>query len=90
MAEKPEDWERYPYPFIYGQADPALFDHHNWRQCALRALGRREFSALTSDQFERDDPMLIDMLRGMIGRCPSPRSRHRAVATWTQRSHRSS
>jgi GntR family transcriptional regulator/MocR family aminotransferase len=64
--EKPVDWERYPYPFIYGQADPALFDHHNWRQCALRALGRREFSALTSDQFERDDPMLIDMLRGMI------------------------
>ncbi len=36
---RPEDWHSYPYPFIYGQADPTLFDHQNWRLCALRALG---------------------------------------------------
>ena len=66
---KPEDWERYPYPFIYGQADVALFDHQNWRQCALRALGKRDFAALTSDYYERDDPVLIEhVLRTILPR----------------------
>ena len=60
--EKPEDWSRYPWPFIYGQADATLFDHANWRQCALRALGKRDFEALTSDYYERDDPLLIEMI----------------------------
>ncbi|MES2666076.1 MAG: PLP-dependent aminotransferase family protein [Pseudomonadota bacterium] len=67
--KKPEDWESYPYPFIYGQADPSLFDHQNWRHCALRALGRRDFTALTSDYYERDDPLLIDhILRTILPR----------------------
>ncbi len=59
---RPEDWDSYPYPFIYGQADPTLFDHQNWRQCALRALGKRDFAALTSDYYERDDPLLVEQL----------------------------
>lgn len=59
---RPEDWDRYPWPFIYGQADPTLFDHQNWRQCALRALGKRDFAALTSDYYERDDPLLLQEL----------------------------
>lgn len=68
-VERPEDWDRYPYPFIYGQADPTLFDHQNWRQCALRALGRRDFDALTRDYDDRDDPLLIEyILRGILPR----------------------
>lgn len=59
---RPDDWDRFPYPFIYGQADPTLFDHQNWRQCALRALGKRDFAALTSDYYERDDPLLIEQI----------------------------
>ncbi len=66
---KPEDWERYPFPFIYGQADATLFDHQNWRHCALRALGKRDFAALTSDYYERDDPVLIEhVLRTILPR----------------------
>lgn len=66
---KPEDWERYPFSFIYGQTDPALFDHQNWRQCALRALGKRDFTALTSDYYESDDPVLIEhILRTILPR----------------------
>lgn len=69
IVGRPEDWRSYPYPFIYGQADPALFDHQNWRQCALRALGRRDFDALTEDYYERDDPMLIEyVLRSLLPR----------------------
>ncbi len=59
---RPLDWENYAYPFIYGQADGSLFDHQNWRLCALRALGRKDFAALTSDMYDRDDPLLIEYL----------------------------
>jgi len=59
---RPPDWRTYRYPFIYGQADATLFDHQNWRQCALQALGQRDFEALTSDYYERDDPKLIEFI----------------------------
>jgi GntR family transcriptional regulator / MocR family aminotransferase len=68
-VERPRDWESYPYPFIYGQADPSLFDHQNWRQCALRALGRRDFGVLTSDLYDGDDPLLVEyLLRSILPR----------------------
>ena len=68
-VERPEDWERFEFPFIYGQADAGLFDHQNWRLCAVRALGRRDFVAMTSDYYERDDPVLIDhVLRQILPR----------------------
>ncbi len=60
--DKPEDWARYRYPFIYGQADPQLFDHANWRLCAMQALGAKDFNALTQDQFDRDDPELVSFI----------------------------
>lgn len=60
--EKPQDWARYPYPFIYGQTDPALFDHANWRHCALQALGAKDFQALTADYYDQDDPKLIEFI----------------------------
>ena len=59
---KPQDWANFRYPFIYGQADPTLFDHANWRLCALQALGQRDFAALTTDYFDRDDPQLIEFI----------------------------
>lgn len=60
--ERPEDWRKYRYPFIYGQADPTLFDHKTWRLAALRALGRRDFEALTADYYERDDARLVEFI----------------------------
>jgi GntR family transcriptional regulator/MocR family aminotransferase len=72
---KPEDWRRFRYPFVYGQADPTLFDHQNWRLCTLKALGQRDAGALLDDYFERDDPMLVEYLarhtlprRGVLAR----------------------
>ena len=68
-VKRPLDWENYPFPFIYGQADASLFDHQNWRLCALRALGRKDFAALTSDMYDRDDPLLIEhLLRSILPR----------------------
>ena len=60
--EKPQDWSSYRYPFIYGQTDPALFDHANWRHCALQALGQRDFQAMTTDYYDQDDPKLIEFI----------------------------
>ncbi|MEM7751992.1 MAG: PLP-dependent aminotransferase family protein [Pseudomonadota bacterium] len=62
LFRKPADWQSYRYPFIYGQADPSLFDHANWRLCALQALGLRDFEAMTTDYFERDDPRLVEFI----------------------------
>ncbi len=60
--EKPQDWASYRYPFIYGQADPTLFDHANWRLCALQALGQKDFQALTTDYYDQDDPKLTEFI----------------------------
>ncbi|MCU0789768.1 MAG: PLP-dependent aminotransferase family protein [Nitratireductor sp.] len=75
LPEKPSDWQAYPYRFIYGQADDALFDHHGWRLCALQALGRKEFSSVTADYYERDDESLVKFIalytlprRGILAR----------------------
>jgi GntR family transcriptional regulator/MocR family aminotransferase len=59
---KPQDWAQYKYPFTYGQADPTLFDHANWRLCALQALGQRDFTPLTTDYYDQDDPQLIEFI----------------------------
>lgn len=61
-ASKPADWASYRYPFIYGQADKTLFDSANWRLCALEALGRKDFDALTADYYDSDDPQLLDFI----------------------------
>jgi len=67
--ERPGDWQTYPYPFIYGQTDRKLFDHQNWRLCALQALGQKDFDSLTMDQYERDDPKLVEyILRTILTR----------------------
>ena len=44
---KPQNWSSFPFPFIYGQTDPSLFDHSNWRQCALMSLGAVSYTHLT-------------------------------------------
>lgn len=59
---KPQNWRSYPYPFVYGQVDPKLFDHSAWRDCARRALGTRDFTGLADDQLTQDDPVLVDYI----------------------------
>ncbi|QFQ88408.1 aminotransferase class I/II-fold pyridoxal phosphate-dependent enzyme [Paracoccus kondratievae] len=64
--DREREWHRYAFPFVYGQADPALVDHAAWRDCAMRALGRREFDSLTGDLYDADDPELIDHIARQI------------------------
>jgi len=62
LVEKPSNWRDYPFPFIYGQADAALFNHSGWRSCAHRALGKKDFDSLANDYAEADDPELVDFI----------------------------
>lgn len=63
---KPSDWRSYPYPFIFGQVDEALFPISDWRECSRRALGRQWLDAWTADHQARDDAMLIEQIRKQI------------------------
>ncbi|MFC3528412.1 PLP-dependent aminotransferase family protein [Paracoccus mangrovi] len=65
-SERNRNWRSYGYPFVYGQADPALVDHAAWRDCAMRTLGRREFAAVTGDLYDADDPELVDHIARLI------------------------
>ena len=59
---KPSNWRSFRYPFVYGQADPTLFDHTNWRGCMMQALGHKDFARMTDDQFDDDDPGLLEYI----------------------------
>lgn len=63
---KPSEWQNYPYPFIYGQFDPALFPTAEWRECSRLALAVLEIRGWASDLIDRDDPLLIEQLQKHI------------------------
>lgn len=62
IVRKPLNWREYRYPFNYGQIDPDLFSHSEWRDCARQALGIRDFSITAGDFGQYDDPLLVDYI----------------------------
>lgn len=62
QIRKPLDWRRYPYPFLYGQMDPSLFDLNGWRDCARRALAREDFELMAGDFAAADDVQLVNYI----------------------------
>src|SRR5215204_3336595 len=63
---KASDWQRYPYPFLYGQFDPALFPVAEWRECSRRALGASELKGWAQDLIDGDDPLLVEQIRSRL------------------------
>lgn len=63
---KPADWQRYPYPFIYGQFDPAMFPIPDWRECCMKALSVLGIHDWASDLIANDDSLLIDQIRSRV------------------------
>jgi len=64
--QRPEDWTRYPYPFVYGQVDHRIFPIAEWRDCMRQAMGKRWLEAWTLDQYGRDDPLLLSEIARRI------------------------
>ncbi len=63
---KPQDWQSYPYPFIFGQFDLTLFPTNSWRESARAALSVDEINKWAKDLIDGDDPALIDQLQRQI------------------------
>lgn len=63
---KPLDWQKYSYPFIFGQFDPSLFPTNNWRESARAALSVPEINNWARDLIDGDDPALIEQLQRQV------------------------
>jgi GntR family transcriptional regulator/MocR family aminotransferase len=63
---KPADWYRYPYQFIYGQPDPALFPTADWRACSRAALAVLAIRDWAADMIDGDDMALIEQLQRRV------------------------
>jgi GntR family transcriptional regulator / MocR family aminotransferase len=66
QINKPQDWQRYPFPFLYGQYDPALFPIADWRECCRDAASVRAINAWAGDRADRDDPELIEQIHTRV------------------------
>ncbi|HSF95637.1 MAG TPA: PLP-dependent aminotransferase family protein [Thermohalobaculum sp.] len=66
FIQRPRDWQKYPYPFIYGQVDHGIFPIAEWRDCVRQAMGRRWLDAWTQDQYTEDDPLLVEEIARRI------------------------
>lgn len=63
---KPVDWQDYPYPFIYGQLDPALFPINDWRECCRQTLSIKAIHQAARDRIDVDDPLLVAQIQSRI------------------------
>lgn len=60
---KPHDWQDYPFPFLFGQLDPALFPRAEWRESVKAASSATGIGLWAGDMIDEDDPHLIEQLR---------------------------
>lgn len=63
---KPRDWERYEYPFIYGQMDPGMFPLNDWRECYRQTLSVQGVRERVRDRLDADDPLLVEQIRTRV------------------------
>ncbi|MEM7179112.1 MAG: PLP-dependent aminotransferase family protein [Pseudomonadota bacterium] len=66
FIQRPADWQKVPYPFIYGQVDQEVFPIAEWRDCVRQAMGKRWLDAWTQDHYGRDDPLLLEQIAERI------------------------
>lgn len=59
---KPADWQKYSYPFLYGQFDESLFPTSAWRECCHKALSVLDIREWAPDQITRDDESLVQQI----------------------------
>lgn len=63
---KPNDWNKYPYPFLYGQTDVNLFPLQGWRDCCRQALSVADINYSTPDRYNNDDALLIEQIQARV------------------------
>ena len=60
---KPRDWQKYQYPFNYGQFDESMFPTVNWRECCRDAVSGPAIKEWAGDRMDNDDPLLIEQIK---------------------------
>ncbi len=63
---RPLDWQRYPYPFIYGQVDSSLFPVNDWREACRLSLRVGAISQWTHDRVDNDDELLVEQIHTRV------------------------
>lgn len=63
---KPRDWQKYPYPFVYGQIDPTLLPIPGWRECSIQALTGAEARGWAGDLVDGDDALLVEQIQARL------------------------
>lgn len=64
--QKRADWQRFPYPFLYGQFDSTLFPTADWRECCMKTLSVLEIHEWAQDMILRDDASLVEQIRTRV------------------------
>lgn len=64
--QKPQDWQRYPYPFVCGQFDKKLFPISDWRECCREAAGIAAIHNWASDHIDRDSELLVEQVHSKL------------------------
>lgn len=60
--EKPRQWQKYRFPFVYGKVDQELFPLADWRECSRLAQATPDSGHWSCDAFDGDDRFLIEQL----------------------------
>jgi len=60
--EKPRQWHKYQFPFVYGKVDQELFPLADWRECSRLAQAAPDSGHWSYDAFDGDDRFLLEQL----------------------------
>ena len=63
---RPDDWIKYPYPFVCNQMDVARFPLADWRKCSHQVLNSNKIAAVTSDYLYGDCEELVTQIRNRL------------------------
>ncbi len=60
---KPNDWQDFEYPFIYGQIQRNFFPLEQWRDSVRKSMSSKWNKYWVDDMVDHDDPLLIEQIR---------------------------
>lgn len=60
---KPNNWQSFEYPFIYGQIQHEFFPLEQWRDVARKSMSGHWNKYWVNDMVDTDDPILIEQIR---------------------------
>ena len=63
---KKQNWQDYPYAFIYGQYNKEIFPIADWRECCRDAASVSAIYDWASDHVDRDNPALIEQIHNKL------------------------